>query len=291
MVGAVSDYRSNPNEHVVHAVNVLKRAPRRIRVFMEIYRGKKKTKTVGEIARATGLTRLAVLQEGGRLASEQLVTQTKVHGETAYTKERVYVINKPKIQRFIKNPKALEKLPTKQSPKSKAVTIIRVPGLKVRALEVTCDDFDEFAKVRKIRSGTKSSITEDQLKDGIKRLIGETGRFKDWPGEKSDLWSSKFRIKGQRRRVAIQLKGPGMNGILTPAKLGKNGDQIQRLFESTADVHMIQYHGQISETVLQQMQAFAQIKSIKESRLIWYGLIDGDDTNRLLTAYPEFLKK
>jgi hypothetical protein len=286
MATPVSDYRSNPNEHIVHAVNVLKRAPRRARIFLEIYRSQKRAKTAEEIANALGVTTVAVLQDGGRLYNEQLVTQIKIDGKIAYGKERIYVTNKSKIVRYQKNPENLKKLPTKQHPKiSSIVSVIRIPGRKVLASAITCDDIFEFSRVKKFKSAPKRTISENAFKQGIKTVVGESGSFKDWGEEKNDLFS-KVRVGGARRLTAFAFKGPGTSGILTPGKLGKNGDQIQRLFESAAEVFLIQYHGQIAESVVQQMQAFAEIKSIREQKRVWYGIIDGDDTNRLLAAYP-----
>ena len=80
-------------------------------------------------------------------------------------------------------------------------------------------------------------------------------------------------------------KGPGKSGILTPAKMGKNGDQIQRLARSPAQVLIVQYHGQVSDEVREQLEQFARLKSVWEQRPIWYGIIDGDDTSRLCAAY------
>jgi hypothetical protein len=56
---------------------------------------------------------------------------------------------------------------------------------------------------------------------------------------------------------------------------------------SSAEVFIVQYHNQVDEDVVQQMIAFATLNSVRESRPIWYGIIDGDDTNRLLSAYPK----
>jgi hypothetical protein len=86
--------------------------------------------------------------------------------------------------------------------------------------------------------------------------------------------------------IAFAFKGPGATGVLTPKKLGKNGDQIQRLFLSPAEIFVVQYHSQIGQSVIEQMKAFAKLNSVREGRRIWYGVIDGDDTNRLLSAYP-----
>jgi len=108
--------------------------------------------------------------------------------------------------------------------------------------------------------------------------------------EPNDLYTSKVRYKGNRRAIAFAFKGPGTTGTLTPRKLGKNGDQIQRLFLSPAEFFIIQYHGQIGQAVIEQMKAFASLNSVREGKTIWYGVIDGDDSNRLIAAYPRHFK-
>jgi len=76
-------------------------------------------------------------------------------------------------------------------------------------------------------------------------------------------------------------------GVLTPNKLGKRGDQIQRLFSTPAEIFIVQYHGQIDEAVIEQMQGWAKLKSLSNCTRIWYGVIDGDDTRKLLAAFPK----
>jgi hypothetical protein len=163
---------------------------------------------------------------------------------------------------------------------------VAVQGTKIQISEVTCDDIDQFSKVRKVQSAPPQPISEKTFKAGIQKLIGDTGTFQDWGGERNDLYTSKIRHKGQRRAVAFAFKGPATHGVLTPRKLGKNGNQIQRLFLSPAEIFVVQYHAQIDQDVIQQMQAFATVNSVREGKRIWYGVIDGDDTNRLLKAYP-----
>ena len=69
--------------------------------------------------------------------------------------------------------------------------------------------------------------------------------------------------------------------------MGKNGDQIQRLFKTAASVFMVQYWGQVAESVTEQMEEFAKAKSAVEGTVVYFGIIDGDDSNRLLKAYPK----
>ena len=65
--------------------------------------------------------------------------------------------------------------------------------------------------------------------------------------------------------------------------MGKNGDQIQRLFDSPADVFFVQYEGEIKESIIKQMEAFARIKLVLSSEIL-YGTIDEADTRRLRLA-------
>lgn len=81
-----------------------------------------------------------------------------------------------------------------------------------------------------------------------------------------------------------------MTGELTPAKLGKNGDQIQRLFERAAGVFILQYWTAVNERVREQIRAFAMITSLQRGEKIYYCLIDVVDTARLIQAYPTQLR-
>lgn len=291
MTVAVSDARSNANDQIAHAANALRSSPRRKKVFIEIYRGKKKAKTVAELMKATKLTQVAVLQDGGKLAGLHIVNQIKIDGKTAYEKDVFIATNKNKILALAGNPKKLKEYPTKYNQKlsggeSGPIRVI-VRGARVQIAPVTCDDFDQFSKAKKIESATKKAISEKAFKAGILKLIGDKGDFQDWGGEKNDLYTTKLKFKRQRRAVAFAFKGPGMQGTLTPKKLGKNGDQIQRLFLSAAEIFIVQYHSQIDQSVIEQMVAFATMNSVREGKRIWYGVIDGDDTNRLMAAYPK----
>lgn len=49
---------------------------------------------------------------------------------------------------------------------------------------------------------------------------------------------------------------------------------------------LVVYHGKIDESILSVMYAHAVAKSL-EGRAVRYGVIDGDDLNRLVQAYPK----
>jgi hypothetical protein len=287
---SVSDERSSPSDQIAHAVQVLGHSRQRLAIFKAIYRGKKRIKTVNEIATATGLDRIRVLQEGRLLADNQIVKQVRAAGITAYEKDPFYKAQKKKILRLTQDPVAFASLPTKTRPQTvwpKSV-IIRIPGPRIQARYITIDDIDSFGRVARIRvePGEYTAMAESRFKNGIAKILGEGGKFKDWGGERNDLYTNKVRISGRRLPAAFAFKGIGTRGILTPRLMGKNGDQIQRLFKTAACVFIVQYWGQVGESVVEQMAEFAKAKSATEGSLVFYGVIDGGDSNRLLKAYP-----
>jgi len=292
---SVSDARSNPSDQIAHAVEVLGRSKQRLAVFKTIYRGKKRVKAVNEISSATGLDRIRVLQEGRRLADNQIVKQISAAGITAYEKDPFYTAQKKKILRLAQDPVAFAKLPTKARPQTQLqkVITIRIPKLRIQARSITIDDIDSFSRVTRtlIEPGDYTSMSESRFKNGIAKILGEGGRFKDWGGERNDLFTNRIRISRRRLQAAFAFKGKGTRGILTPRLMGKNGDQIQRLFKTPASVFIVQYWGQVSESVIEQMSEFAKAKSAVEGSIIYYGIIDGDDSNRLLKAYPKAFQR
>lgn len=286
---SVSDVRSSPGDQIAHAVEVLGHAKQRIEIFKAIYRGKKRVKTVNEIAYATGLERIRVLQEARLLADNQIVNAIRIAGGLAYEKDPFYSAQKKKILRYVQDPVAFSSLPTKIRPSTvwpKGPTI-SMPKSRIQARYITIDDIDSFRKVARIRVDPNDyvAITESQFKNGIARILGESGKFKDWGGERNDLYTNKVRISGRRLLAAFAFKGKGTRGILTPRQMGKNADQIQRLFKTPASVFIVQYWGQVHESIVEQMAEFAKAKSAVEGSLVRYGIIDGSDSNRLLKAY------
>ena len=128
-------------------------------------------------------------------------------------------------------------------------------------------------------------MSEERIKSAFKQIIGESHDFKDWGGEKNDLFTNKLRLSAARKTAAFAFKGRATQGTLTPRKMGKNGDQVARLFGSEADVFFVVYHGKIDQSIHEQMSAHAVARSLG-GRSVSYGVIDGDDLNRLVQAYP-----
>jgi hypothetical protein len=286
----VTDARSSANDQIAHAARAIGHSTARRRVFEAVYRGRRGTKSVSEIMEATGLTRKQVLTAAKPLTRNQVMHQTKTGKETGYQKDEFYAQQRDKILRLAANPGELGRFPTKTNPSTPPTTVVRVTvqTQTVRTRLVTIDDLDNLRKSGPFlrKAGLARSLPERELREGFQRIIGEEGEFRDWGGERKDLFTTRIRVSGARVPAAIAFKGPATTGKLTPGKLGKNGDQIQRLFTSEARLFLIQYHGEIAESVVEQMAAFARNKSVATGQEILYGVLDGTDSDRLVAAHP-----
>ena len=155
-------------------------------------------------------------------------------------------------------------------------------------LEVHVSQIESFAEVQIVQESlTKASLSvlrdvpEAAIKIALAEIINEPNIPKDWGGESSDLFSSRVEINGQRISTAFLLKGPAKFHPMTPADLGKNGDQIGRLFSEPADLLILQHCHEVTKAVRQQMRAYAQQMGNPRR----FCIIDGYDTLRILKAY------
>jgi hypothetical protein len=289
---SVSDVRANRASLLVYAAERLGKSELKVSVFEAIYYHKQQVKSVDEIVASTGLTRMRVLQTGNALVKDVLVGQSVKDGQVAYVQDPVYQGLKREILRLVRNPTKRDQIPTKERPKVNVAVMI--PRIRAHAAPaprfITIDSIDSFTRVRglgPVAGRGASGMTEKQFKEGIQRIIGETSLFKDWPGELNDVYTINLIVEGKRRRAAFALKGPGKKGVLRPKHMGVNGDQIQRLFRSPADVFLIQHHDSIHESVVEQMEAHARLLAADRNAPVWYGIIGGTDSNRLIAAYPK----
>jgi hypothetical protein len=293
----VSDLPSNFAEQLEFYAQHLA-APQRLRVFEEVYRGHKKPRFVSDLSSKTRLTPIRVAQEAAKLASIGLLVKGKGKNSatgksTSYYEKRPEIaVHRSKLVKLATNKSAREELPTKRRPALRNVKggkIVRIELAKslVRAHHVTIDDIDSFRKVANIAPGaTKlAGLSENAFKRGIQNIIGEKGVFKDWPGESSDLMTSRLRFKGKRVRVAFAFKGPGQPGKLTIAKMGKNGDQGPRLFEEAADLYVVQHWAEIDPMVHRFIETLAIAKSVTRTAPVYFCLIDGQDSDRIVRGY------
>jgi len=125
------------------------------------------------------------------------------------------------------------------------------------------------------------NISEQQVKELFCQLLSEVEVPKDWGGEESDIFSSNISIEGKRLTAAFLLKGPSKFHEMTLADCGKNGDQIYRLFNTPADVYILQHCHKVSPAVRKTMEAFALTQYSHNCKYI---IIDGYDTARILRS-------
>lgn len=290
MATPVADRSSNKNEQIVHAAEVIGGSRHRHAVFKAIYTGKTRTKSILALMKALpGMPRTRILDAGKALADNDLVSQTKVDGVTAYAKIEFMQRYRNKILSAATNKKKRESIPTRRSAaRVSTVVTFKIPKTKNLAHSVTVDDVESFKMVRRVPDGLNYvKMAETKFKNGVAKILGERGSFQDWGGELRDLSSTRLRIAGKRLRAAFAFKGPGKSGRLTPGKMGKHGDQIQRLARCPADVFFVQYWAEIDDSVMEQLEQLMRAKSYLESRRVWYGVIDGQDSARLIEAYAK----
>lgn len=285
----VADRAGNKNELILQAAEVIGRGYRRD-VFKAIYHHKSRVKTVAQIAAKTRLTRKQVLNAGKKLADAEIVHQLKEDGDTAYEQITFYQTNKPKIVSLIADPKKQAAYLTKRNPGVAALpNVIRISTAGAKIKRVTIDDIGSFSKVKKVKPAgfLGDKLSEEEFKNGIQAIISEPGEFKDWGGEQSDLYTTRVIMRGKRRGAAFAFKGPALKGRLVPGRMGKNGDQAQRLFREDADIFLVQHCREIASSVLDLMKQLAIVQSLATGNEIVYGIIDGADSERLRLAYPD----
>ena len=128
-----------------------------------------------------------------------------------------------------------------------------------------------------------ANVPEQQVKELICNLLMEPSVPHDWGGEESDVLSANLVVGGRRYVGAFLLKGPARFHPMKPTDLGKNGDQIYRLFNIPAQIYVIQHCHSIGAAVRKQMEAFALARSFVAPCQIVF--MDGVTTARLLRAH------
>ena len=233
---------------------------------------------------------MRVLQAGRRFYQRGIVRQVRKDGDTAYEKIDFFHAHKQEILRFSADPKKLAELPTKRRPQIASLPQkVFVPTASAKVKRLTIDDVYSFAAVKRKepKGNHPPDLSENEFKRGVQAIIGEGGEFKDWGGERSDLYSTRLLLKKAKRvTAAFGFKGPGQPGKLVIGRMGKNGDQLPRLFQEEADVFFVQHWREIDLSVLDLMRNLAVAKSVTTGKQICYGVIDGHDSERLMREYP-----
>ncbi len=123
------------------------------------------------------------------------------------------------------------------------------------------------------------AVPERTVKEVFCSLLSEFEPPKDWGGEECDIFTSNLSVDGERQTAAFLLKGPAKFHEMTLADCGKNGDQIYRLYNTGADIFVLQHCHRVSPAVRKTMEAFSLSQYSQNRR---YAIIDGYDTARIL---------
>jgi hypothetical protein len=289
----VSDPSANADEKIERAARVLKSSKQNLEVFLAIYAGSKRYKTVEEIKNKVSNFNKNTYKAAARLFGEDIVDRKKESGITYYGKKEFYIHHRERILSLSRNSTRLKVYPTKRKSQQQTATIKSYSfKSKPEAMQLSIDDLDSFKAVRRIKSADDSSLKdmpERQVNRAICIILNQSEK-KDWGGERNDIFTNNLIFRGSKKPAAFALKGKATKGILTLDKMGSKADQVQRLFEGTAEIHFIVHHSDIDERVLDQMQAQAINKSVATGKKIYFCPIDGKDQARLLAAYPEAYK-
>jgi hypothetical protein len=298
----VSEFPATAPEQIEHFAALLSKSEQGRAVFWEICRGHAKTpKSAEEIGKRVDLPAKRVLEIAGPLAAHQLFEKLRHGGRICYRKYPNINAVKHKIMRLAKDRAKLASHVTVRNPRAAARQIVvkitrNATDVYADVRALTIDEVDNFSRVRSLRHNrvpnklSAPRLPEKVFKYGVARILGNRGKFSDWGGEKSDLYTSHLRIRGRRYFSAIGFKGPATKGILTPGKMGHNGDQIQRLFESDSQVFLVQYEGQIAQSVIDQLKGMAVNKSVQDRRTVFYGVLALEDSYRLRIRYAKEFK-
>jgi hypothetical protein len=284
----VSDPSANADEKIERAARVLRASNQNKEVFTAIYTGSKRFKTIEEIRDSVSRFNTNTYKAAARLYGEDIVDRKREENITYYGKKDFYIHHRDRILSLSENAIRLKSYPTKRKPTSHTVIKNYVFRSKPQAEMLTVDDIDSFKVVRKIASAgasTLNNMPERRVNRAICTIVNQSEK-KDWGGERNDIYTNNLVFKGKRRAAAFALKGRATKGKLTLDKMGKKADQVQRLFEGTAELHFVVHHSDIDERVLDQMQAQAINKSVTTGKRIYYCPIDGRDLARLRAAYP-----
>lgn len=125
-----------------------------------------------------------------------------------------------------------------------------------------------------------SRTPEEVVKNGLGHILGEPTIPKDWGGEQSDLWTARLRVGGRAHTAAFLLKGPARFAPMTIAMLGKNGDQLERLGRTAAEILVVQHCHAIRPEVISLLRSIASdFRHVRR-----YMVLDGYATHAILSA-------
>jgi hypothetical protein len=156
---------------------------------------------------------------------------------------------------------------------------------------ITPEAIDSFAQVKDVSAESVAGIArplpipEAEVKRAILGIVGEPESDADWGGERSDGFSTQVILDGERVATSFVLKGPAQSGEMTPARYGKNGDQIQRSFTQPASLHIVQANTRIAPSVHELLMGLVRNARHNGDPRAAGSVWDATDTARVLVAY------
>ena len=162
-----------------------------------------------------------------------------------------------------------------------------LPTLELRPEEIAqFGGMDEDWMPSKTEFERMRQVPEHAVKALLCGLLGEYAVPADWGGEESDVFSANLTVDAKRHTGAFLLKGPARFHAMKPTDLGKNGDQLYRLFNIPAQVYVVQHCHAIGAAVRKQAEAFALARTfVSPCRIVF---LDGLTTARLLRAHGQW---
>lgn len=156
---------------------------------------------------------------------------------------------------------------------------------------IALEEIDSFEKITSVSEADVNDmfpllLLEADVKRALCNIVGTPYLRPDWGGESCDLFCS-LRFRRQSVPAAFILKGKSYaRKILQISDLGKNGDQVVRMFSMPAKIFVVQSNGAIDGAVYNHIQAQVAEK-IMTSQPVYYVVMDGVQTARLLRAYGQ----
>jgi len=124
-------------------------------------------------------------------------------------------------------------------------------------------------------------MSEQKIIENFCKILNDVSK-KDWGGELNDHFTSSLDYSNTKYEAVFLFKGPAGKNKFREMKmkdLGKNNDQIVRLFKTNAGIIILQHCHNIGEDVRETMDAFAYKNEKK------YCIIDGRDSYKLFKSY------
>jgi hypothetical protein len=289
-MNVVSNPSADADEKIERAARILRASKQNKEVFKIIYGGIRRFKSVDDLKKAVSKFNTNTYKAAARLFGEDIVDRKIVKGVVFYGKKDFYKHHRDRILKMSESLERIKKAPTKRKiqvqVKASSSYSFRT---KPKVQQIYIDDIESFKNVRKVRKANASivrNMAERTINRALCRILNQSEK-KDWGGERHDIYTNKISFQGSRKSAAFALKGKAVKAKLTPGKMGKNGDQIPRLFDSVADIYLVGHNREIDDRVVDLMQTHAIENSIGANKKIFFCIIDGDDLARLAAAYPK----